>query len=33
MDNVKSIRLKNVHLEGVDGEEVVADHYGSLVRE
>ena len=33
MDNVEKIRLKNVHLDGVVGEDVVAAHYGSLERE
>ena len=33
LDNVKDIAIKNVTLEGADGENLVADHYESMTAE
>jgi hypothetical protein len=30
LDNVRHIRIDNVHLSGVDGEKLIADHYETL---
>ena len=33
LDNVRHIRLKDVKLEGVDGEALIADHYETLEKD